>query len=548
MRPNYLYPALIALSAVVFFIPFLGAAHLFDWDEINFAESAREMLVTGNYSRVQINFQPFWEKPPLFFWLQAGCMHLLGVNEFAARLPNALMGIVTLLTLYFLGRKLYDEQFGLLWALSYLGSLLPHLYFKSGIIDPTFNYFIFLTVFLLARSVTAAGTPQAVRYAAVAGLAAGLAMLTKGPVGLLLVLLTTGVYWATTGFGKLTTFPNVLAFAGVCALVSSVWFGLEVLKHGPWFLQEFIQYQVALFRTPVAGHQEAIYYHFVVVFLGCFPISILALPVLSQSGKAPGREPIDFKKWMTILFWVVMILFTVVKTKIVHYSSLAYFPLSFLAAYFMHGLLRGTFAWKGYLTWLLGLVGGLVAVVLMLVPLVAQHQQVVLPYLRDAFAVACLSTPVAWSGYEWLIGLAYGLALAYAVWQLSRHGYMRGFVVLCYATATCLLLYLKAVVPRIESYSQGPAVAFYQRIARRDVYVSTVDFKSYAHYFYTQKMPGQDPRNNVSEWLMGGNIDKPAYLVVKTTDQAAMAPYPDCRLVGRGGGFLFYLRLPAHAR
>lgn len=54
----------MALLAFVFFVPYLGNVHLFDWDEINFAESAREMLATGNYLRVQIDYQPFWEKPP----------------------------------------------------------------------------------------------------------------------------------------------------------------------------------------------------------------------------------------------------------------------------------------------------------------------------------------------------------------------------------------------------------------------------------------------------------------------------------------------------
>ena len=56
---------LIAVVAALLFFHSLGNVPLFDWDEINFAEAAREMLVTGNYSRVQINFQPFWEKPPL---------------------------------------------------------------------------------------------------------------------------------------------------------------------------------------------------------------------------------------------------------------------------------------------------------------------------------------------------------------------------------------------------------------------------------------------------------------------------------------------------
>jgi hypothetical protein len=62
-----------------FFIPFIGSSHLFDWDEINFAESAREMILTGNYATVQINYMPFWEKPPLFFWMQVLAMKAFNV-------------------------------------------------------------------------------------------------------------------------------------------------------------------------------------------------------------------------------------------------------------------------------------------------------------------------------------------------------------------------------------------------------------------------------------------------------------------------------------
>jgi 4-amino-4-deoxy-L-arabinose transferase-like glycosyltransferase len=85
---------------VLIFIPFIGNCHLFDWDEINFAECAREMLVSGNFSRVQLNFQPFWEKPPVFIWLQAFSMQLFGITEFAARFPNAICSAITLVFLY----------------------------------------------------------------------------------------------------------------------------------------------------------------------------------------------------------------------------------------------------------------------------------------------------------------------------------------------------------------------------------------------------------------------------------------------------------------
>ena len=67
---------LIAALAALLFIPFLGRVHLFDWDEINFAEASREMIKMHDYTRVYIDFKPFWEKPPMFFWMQSTAMKI----------------------------------------------------------------------------------------------------------------------------------------------------------------------------------------------------------------------------------------------------------------------------------------------------------------------------------------------------------------------------------------------------------------------------------------------------------------------------------------
>src|SRR6056297_3482725 len=142
-RPYLIYTGII-FFAILFLLPMLGSVHLFDWDEINFAESAREMIVTGDYLTVQINYEPFWEKPPLFFWLQSLSMKVFGINEFAARFPNVVCGIVTLIMLYYIGQRIYNHRFGVLWVLSYGAAILPFFYFKSGIIDPWFNLFIFM--------------------------------------------------------------------------------------------------------------------------------------------------------------------------------------------------------------------------------------------------------------------------------------------------------------------------------------------------------------------------------------------------------------------
>ena len=96
---------ILVAAGALFYIPFIGGVALFDWDEINFAEISREMIVTGDYLNIQVNYKAFFEKPPFFFWLQVLSMKTFGINEFAARLPNALAGIMVLVLLYKTGTR-----------------------------------------------------------------------------------------------------------------------------------------------------------------------------------------------------------------------------------------------------------------------------------------------------------------------------------------------------------------------------------------------------------------------------------------------------------
>ena len=539
-----IYPLIIVISAIFFFIPFLGSVHLFDWDEINFAESAREMIVTGNFSRVQIDFHPFWEKPPLFFWMQALSMKLFGINEFAARFPNAVIGILTLLTLYFIGKRLYDEKFGLIWALSYLGSFLPHIYLKSGIIDPFFNFFIFLSVIFLAKSIRDNGENKGLKYAFLAGISIGLATLTKGPVGLLIAGISVLVYWATMKFKRISSWKNILLFSISCLIITSLWFIPEMINNGFWFIREFLKYQADLFLNPVAGHSGPIYYHFLVVFLGCFPISVLALPVFFRKDAGSGDKGKYFLRWMLILFWVVMILFSVVKTKIVHYSSLAYFPLSYFAAYYVYELVNGRNTFKKYLVWILLVTGTIFSIILIGLPLIGRYKDLITPYIKDEFAVACLNSPVKWNGYEFLIGAVYLVLIIVIIFMIKHRQFFRGIIIFFYATAFCIFFYLITVVPKIEGYSQAPAINFYKSISGQDVYVTTVGFYSYAPYFYFRKMPGGNIQSSNKEWLLNGEIDKPVYIVSKSTSKVMFDKHPDCRFIKQEGGFLFYYRMP----
>ncbi len=540
-KQSNLYLTIIILSGIVFFIPFLGRVHLFDWDEINFAESAREMIVSGNYHRVQINFQPFWEKPPFFFWLQVAAMKLFGVNAFAARFPNAIFGIVTLVTFFLIGKKYKSPQFGFIWAISYLGTFLPHLYFKSGIIDPIFNYFIFLGIYFMYKDISGEILKNKFVYPSLAGLFIGLATLTKGPVGLLVFLLTFLVYFIFTRFKNFPNLKKVLLFIFFFTIVCLLWFGQEIINNGFWFLKEFLAYQADLFLHPVASHGEPFYYHFVVVFIGCFPISIIGLPVMF--GKKTEVKK-DFLRLMKILFWTVMILFSITTTKIVHYSSLTYMPLAFMATCYLDWLLVNKQKMKIPLLVLIAFMGFVFSFLLAALPYVANHHKLILPYLKDPFAAASLNVNVHWSGFESFIGVFYFFLVVAAVLLFYKKKNRIAILFLFYSTAFCLFIYLLAVVPKIEKYSQGPAIDFYKTLQGKDVYIWPIGFKSYAQYFYAKK-PASPVYGEADEpFLLKGDITKPAYFVVKVTNTGFDSTCNKCTLIKQEGGFKFYKREP----
>jgi 4-amino-4-deoxy-L-arabinose transferase-like glycosyltransferase len=532
-------PWIVALLALLFFVPFLGNVHLFDWDEINFAESAREMLLTQNYLRVQIDFKPFWEKPPLFFWLQVLAMKVFGINEFAARFPNALMGLVTLLTFYFVGKRLIDSRFGFLWALAYLGSFTPHLYFKSGIIDPTFNYFMFLSVLCLVSF----GSKASWQYA-LAGLFAGLAVWTKGPVGVGIPTITLGVVWAMNRFKPVISLKNLLVYGAVAALVSAGWVALMILESGWDTFVAFVEYLYRLGATSEADHGEPFYYHFVVVLLGCFPISVLGMKYVFQISNIKYQttdQTQTFSRFMLALFWVVMIIFSIVKTKIVHYSSMAYFPLSYLAALHLYKWLNGETTWPRWTLVLTGIVGGLMALVLILVPLVGMYAAQISPYIDDKFAVANLQAPVEWQGWEWGIGALYLGAIFYCliIWQRRKWMAVKGLFL---STAICLMIYTAIVVPKIEGYSQRTVIDFYEAKRGQDVYVSPVGFHSYAQLYYFQKPAGRRAEASDENWLLNGPVDKPTFLIARLDRAAEYYQNPNLELIKEENGFVFFQR------
>ncbi len=527
------------IGGPLLFLPFLGSVSLFDWDEINFAEAAREMIVTGDYLNVQINFLPFWEKPPFFFWLQVLSMKLFGINEFGARFPNVVCGILTLIILYHIGKKLFDHRMGIIWMIVYTGSLLPFFYFKSGIIDPWFNLFILLGVYFGACYLLL--DSRRALFALLSGSFIGLAILTKGPVALLLFGLTGLGYLIITRFRMRLRFLHILWFLVGLVFIGGFWFIMQYLTGHADVIDDFILYQVRLFKTQDAGHGGFPLYHVPVLLFGVFPASVFAF-----SGTKDLRRELPFQKaWSQInliLLIVVLAVFSIVKTKIVHYSSLAYFPVTWLASHYIYHVVTQKLDFNRFTKISLAIIGLIWALATIFIVIVFLKKDSILSsgIIKDAFAIGNLQANVQWRGWEILVSIPLIISLIlFYVWSDSGKR-LAGILV---GTLLFTFLAMAVIMPKVEGYTQRAAIDFYKEKSQEDCYIHTMGFKSYAHLFYGRKKPPVNPLSYDQEWLLKGHIDKPVYFVFKITrKQRYMEEYPQLHLLFEKNGFVFARR------
>lgn len=540
----YINIGIIILGALLFF-PGIGGVRLFDWDEINFAESAREMIVTGDWFNVQINYESFWEKPPLFIWAQALSMKLFGINEFAARFPNAVMGIITLLVLFNIGRRTEDTRFGLMWMLMYCISFLPFFYFKSGIIDPWFNLFIFLGIYFFSRYTDPGAARLRARHAALSAAFTGLGIITKGPVAFLIFALTFFVWLVFRKFKLDFRWKDVALYLLVLALAGGSWFiALAASGHSD-VIKDFIDYQIRLFETKDAGHGGFLLYHFVILFFGVTPASIFAISTFRRKAfdGEGNRRIAGLSGWMMVSLWVVLILFTIVRTKIVHYSSFCYFPMTFLGAYAATRMMDGRYKFRGWQRAALIIIASGFGLFFTGLTLFDKFKHLIIPLVHDPFAVSCMEATSQWHGFEPFVGL---LLIAATVWfciSFKKNPSFQSFIILGIGNVIFALTAIICAVPEIEKYSQASAIDFYIERQGEDCYVQPAYFKSYAQYFYTARKP--ENRCDDFEWLSRGPIDKPCYFVVKDIPEKVERfkdEVPEANFLYRKSGFQFFVR------
>jgi 4-amino-4-deoxy-L-arabinose transferase-like glycosyltransferase len=309
----------LALVGLVLFCYQLGAAYLMDPDEGRYAEIAREMLALKDWLIPHLNHLPYLEKPPLVYWLTAASFKVFGFTAAAARLPVALSALAGLFLAYGLGRVLWGPLTGILSALV-LASCAGYVVLGRILtLDMTFAFFLNLAIGLgyLALSRT---RPRLWLWAY---FALGLAVLTKGPVAVVLAGLIW-IIWVAVCRRPWRPLINVKGWL-LLALLTLPWLAYVQWRYPEFFHFFIIEQHFGRFLTP-AIHPEPLYYYGPVLLGLLLPWTWLLPWALSSGSRWRDQDERFLLIWAT----VILVFFSLSRGKLVPYILPALLPLALL--------------------------------------------------------------------------------------------------------------------------------------------------------------------------------------------------------------------------
>jgi 4-amino-4-deoxy-L-arabinose transferase-like glycosyltransferase len=322
---------LLLVAAAVLFFAGLGRLPLIEPDEGRNAEVGREMLASGDWITPHFNGFAVLDKPAVYFWMVAASLKAFGISEGAARVPSALMGMSTMLLVWFLARRMFGDSAGLRAGLVFAACPLALVLAREVIFDMTLTFFV--TVAMVAFWLAEEKNFLAPRCDALMFAAMGVAVITKGFVGILIPLVAVLIYEAARGRSREWLrlrwgWGLVVFFA-----VALPWF-IAVSLHNPDFPRyAFWNESLKRFSTGAARRGGGILYYIPVFLGGFFPWSLFLLMAgwnrlrRWRELKQEACRPILF-----LLCWAawVFFFFTLSHSKLPTYFLPAVVPLSIL--------------------------------------------------------------------------------------------------------------------------------------------------------------------------------------------------------------------------
>jgi 4-amino-4-deoxy-L-arabinose transferase-like glycosyltransferase len=427
-----LWVALVLGGAAFLSLYRLGAGSLWDQDETKYAQVAVELLQTGDAITLHVNGLPWYVHPPFYMWLVAATGHFAGFTEFTVRVWSALFSVLTVYATILVGRALFGHRTGLLAGAILAVTLQPMAQSRLAVFDTVLLAWMLLGVYFFLRGYKEGRRADYLWFF----LFAGLATLTKGPIGLLLPALVIVPFVALRRtWDRLRDVPWA-AGIGIYAVVGLSWYALETWLHGRQFVSTVLGYYMFSRFFGVVENQAGPWSYYVpVVLLGAFPWTAFWPAAAAFHGRRWQED--DGSLFCLLWVGIAFLFYSVAGTKLPNYV-LPIYPLAAVAvAAVWDAALRGQERGRG-----IDLSFGLLLV------LIAALFAGIAGYLRGTFpdpyrAVGHLLVPPAGA---LLLGAFLALLLA---WKRRT---LPAFVTVCVTMAVAWTAVLTWVMPVVEVY------------------------------------------------------------------------------------------------
>jgi 4-amino-4-deoxy-L-arabinose transferase-like glycosyltransferase len=314
--------AIVALAVAVFFFH-LGSFGLWEPDEARYAEIAREMLQRGNAIVPHLNYVAYVEKPPLLIWLMTLSYSVFGVSEFAARLPIALSAIGGVLATYVFGLRAFGRRHAILAASVLATTPLYAVMAQVITTDMLLTALVTVATFAFYLHWKEGG-----RWCWIAYVGMGLAVMTKGPVGAAIPIVTMVVFlaWNRELVGAIRKFHAIAGLA-LTMLIAAPWFVVMTIREPGFFDFYFVGEHIRRVFDADYSHAEAFYFYIPVLAIGLLPWSLL-VPFLTW--RSAPRNPA--RRFCVAAAGVTIVAFSCASAKLIPYVLPAVPPLAVLIA------------------------------------------------------------------------------------------------------------------------------------------------------------------------------------------------------------------------
>jgi 4-amino-4-deoxy-L-arabinose transferase-like glycosyltransferase len=376
----------------------LSYPSFWDPDEAHYAQTTREMLAAGDWLVPLYDGKPFFDKPILFHLFQLVAFTTLGPTEFAARTVSAGSAMALLAVLIWFGRTFGGREVARTSAL--MLAVLPATFALSAyaILDMTFTLFLFGAA---ASLVTAALTGRS-RLQYVGYVLLGLAVLTKGPLALVLA----GTSFLLALWLAPTMRPALLGLRWgrglvIAVALSAPWFVAMWVRFGSAFVDGYaLRENLWLYTRPLYGNQPSYLFYLRVTVVGLLPWTPLLIGRIYDAARGRPLEPIDRLLWA----WTLAIVgfFSFSRFKLDHYVYPAAPALCLLAARAWVGVRRERGGHAGVVA------GGAVSAVLLVAAGIVIAVAIARAPIELSPWAGLLPLSLACSGLAWLVQIVRG--------------------------------------------------------------------------------------------------------------------------------------------